>query len=130
MSKYVCFPDTFGAKVEGLFKEALEGWGARERDILESEIDVEEYAEVVATGLDSDMRRYMSGDTDIPGNFRDIRINYGEGFGELVERMREDGLSVSEKDWIDGWFWDAFGSWGMVYNFDSYCSEIIYEYGK
>lgn len=98
--------------------------------VWSDEDTVEEYVDIMANELNDDMRRYLHmSDTKIEGNFRNIKWDYEGDYADMVRRLDEgadDEQTKSDRDYLTSWFWDAFGTWGLGYNFMSMLSESLY----
>lgn len=125
-----------------LFKDELKSWGD---DYEQYECETEEYALCMAESTVDDMRKYVHRkNTRMDGNFCNIREDWeitpgfigsevkpwGK-FDDVVKSI-EDG-TISDEDlekfqtWAFDWFFRAFGTYGLTYNFGEFISNIEYE---
>ncbi|MBD5381910.1 hypothetical protein [Clavibacter sp.] len=91
---------------------------------------VEEHIEWLANDLNKSMKKYLHmSDTHIAGNFKNIRYDYKGDFADMVKRLDEgaqDEQTNADRDFLLSWFWDAFGTFGISYNFATELDESIY----
>lgn len=111
-----------------------------EVDSFEDEVD--EYAEMLADSIISDMDAYVhKSDTKIWGNLANIRTDWNicknfvssniEPWGDFDEVVKSiDNETISDEDldkfhqWALDWFYTAFGTYGIRYNFEKYLLNI------
>lgn len=102
---------------------------------IADDTECEMLAEFHANKINDDMDTYMHRDnTKIQGNFNDIRRDYecehkGCYYKNLLERLDKgatDEQTKADIDWITGWFWDTFGTWGFKYNLSTQIGEELY----
>ena len=103
----------------------------------------EEYAEQLTECHIEQMDKYVhKSDTKIFGNFCDIHYDWNnpgfihsevEPWGDFDEVVKSiDDKTISEQDlakfqqWCEDWFFTAFGSYNLEYNFATDVSEIAY----
>ncbi len=105
---------------------------------------IEEYAVIHAGQVVDDMKSYVHQySTRMDGNFCDIRDDWNNPgfirseiapwgrFDDVVKSI-DDG-KISDEDlekfqtWAMDWFFTAFGTWGISYNFQTLVSEMEYE---
>ncbi len=103
----------------------------------------EEYAEQLTEKDIEDMNKYVhKSDTKIWGNFCDIRYDWNypgfvhsevEPWGDFDEVVKSiDNKTISEEDlskfqqWCEDWFYTAFGTYNLKYNFGTDLGEVIY----
>lgn len=99
---------------------------------------LEEYAAVLAYKHQEQMDKYLhSDDKDIPGNLMQIDLNFGWEYGkehnitfdEMLRRTDNGELSAEElvalQDWTETWWFEAFGTFGLQYNFNDTCWECF-----
>lgn len=108
--------------------------------------EIEMYAEISTQGIIDDMRKYVHRkDTRMSGNFCDIREDweYTSGFigsdvepwgkfDDMVKSMDDETINDEDlekvQQWCQDWFFRAFGTWGLSYNFQTCIAELEYEY--
>ena len=88
------------------------------------------------------MERYLhKKDHAIPGNFNDIDYDYPHHINgefeydddlvrDLIKRLDERDMSErtkSDRLWLNDWFFDTFGTFGIRYNFKETMSAAIEE---
>lgn len=99
---------------------------------------VPEYAERFVEKNVGNMTKYIeSGNYNMNGNFAQIDINYehdhkdGPRFDEVV-RMIQSGekneYTEEFKNWTVSWFWYAFGTFGLTYNFSQFADNYMEDY--
>lgn len=103
----------------------------------------EEQAEQLAAIHVENMDKYVhKSDTKIYGNFCDIRYDWNypgficseiEPWGKFDDIVKSiDDKTISEDDlsrfqqWCEDWFFTAFGTYNLEYNFGTDLSELIY----
>lgn len=109
------------------------------------ESEIEEYASINAQSICEDMRKYVhQKDTRMDGNFCNIREDWEETpdfigsevkpwgkFSDVVKSIDDETISDEDLEkfqkWCLDWFFRAFGTWGLCYNFQTLISEIEYE---
>lgn len=130
-----------------IFKEERDNYGEDEyRDVIESEFDddrLNEEAIELAFQINTDMERYLhKKDHAIPGNFNNIDYDYPRHINgelkydddlvkDLIKRLDERDMSErtkSDRLWLNDWFFDTFGSFGIRYNFKEIMSATIEEH--
>lgn len=141
MKDFLNFDDVYDS-ILNIYKGVIEDFGYEHRE------DFYDLAEERATfsaieTLDS-MRRYVhKKNTHMDGNFCDIRDDWNHpGFVESEVKpwgdfdaviASIDDETISDKDlekfqaWALDWFFTAFGTYGLSYNFGEVLSERIYE---
>ena len=125
-----------------LFKDVIKDYGL---DYGSFECDTEAYAECVAEKTLESMKKYVHmRDTKIDGNFCNIREDWVSTFSFVVSEVKPwgnfddvvksiDDETISDEDlkkfqtWALDWFFTAFGTFGLKYNFGNFISEIEYE---
>ena len=147
MEKHFLNFDRLFNELQQLYKDARDEWlDDNNRDFLMSEVSddfLEEMAWERAIEFDRDMGKYLnSKDHKIWGNFNNIDYDYPHhtnGVVEydtplvnaMIERLNAGEQSEqadADRDWLVDWFWETFGSWGLQYNFNSWVSELLYEF--
>lgn len=125
-----------------LFKEVIENYGM-DYGMWESETEM--YAENSAMETLESMKRYVhQKSTRMDGNFCNIRedweytpefigseiIPWGK-FDDVIKSIDDDTISDEDLEkfqtWAFDWFFRAFGTWGLKYNFGTWISELEYE---
>lgn len=145
MAKYINV-DAMHASILELLKDELEKMDLENKEFVSEELNddwIDEYSFELASEFDSDMKTYLhTDDKSIAGNFGRIDLDYckhitGEYnsddklIKDLVSRLdREDqgAQTLSDLDYLNEWFWDAFGTFGITYNFSSLVYDMLYEY--
>ena len=105
---------------------------------------VEQYAWHVAANVVDEMNEYVHmNDTRMMGNFANIREDWNvtkdfvksevEPWGDFDEVVKSiDNNTISKEDlkkfqtWAEDWFYTAFGTWGLVYNFNIFFADFKY----
>ena len=125
-----------------LFKETVEDYGM---DYASWEAETEEYAAEKATETLEDMTEYVhKKDTSLLGNFCNIRedweycpefigseVNPWGKFDDVIKSI--DNETISDEDlrrfqtWALDWFFRAFGTYNLAYNFGNWISDLEYE---
>lgn len=107
------------------------------KDSLHDHVD--EWAERVAGETIANMKIYCKkSDTSIPGNFKDVRHNYvWDKVNELLDFDQIVNLTLNTKEedetaeikafrnWFLSWIFEAFGTFGLSYNFSNFLSEEL-----
>ena len=128
-----------------VLKEKMENFGDMDDEFMnEVKYDMRDdnyyelrgYVSNLVDSFNRDMRNYVhEKDTSIWGNFKNIRWNFDDycpiaktmSFDEIVSRLDNGEHSeLTEKflDWVNDWFFDAFGTWGICYNFGDYLTDL------
>ena len=123
-----------------LYKECIS-----DDDAAKYESIIEEYAYNCAESLCDNMREYVhQKDTRIEGNLCNIREDWEETYKFIDSEVKPwgkfddviksiDNETISEEDfkkfqtWCKDWFFRAFGTFGLCYNFQSLISEMEWE---
>ena len=123
-----------------LYKNCLDDENAQKYESI-----IEEYANINAQTIVDDMNRYVhQKDTKIIGNFCNIREDWEvtpdfigsdvKPWGKFSDVVKSiDNGTISEEDlkkfqqWAKDWFFRAFGTWGLCYNFQTLISEMEWE---
>lgn len=143
---------SFAKTIEALYRECLEDCDNPE-DIEEYIADlygknIQSIAWDFAIESNRDMKKYLHmNNHSMPGNFADIEDDYpahitgtrwpseyaGDDYFRLFPQMvaRLDSAEDSEqadedREYLAEWFFDAFGTFGIKYNFSNYLDEIAY----
>lgn len=124
-----------------LYNEELDNFGI-ERELYENE--VESYAEFYSMQYEESMFKYChQSDTSMVGNFANIRHDWDyipdfvksevKPWGRFEDIIKSiDEKTISEEDlakfhiWAEDWFFTAFGTFGIKYNFGDHISELEY----
>ena len=126
--------------LQKIFTESLS-----EEDAAKHESLIEGYASLTAESIVSDMREYVHRkDTHMMGNFCDIKQDWDYcpeciesdikpwgKFSDMVQSVDDETISDEDlakvQQWCKDWFFTAFGTWGLIYNFHNFIAEIEYE---
>lgn len=140
--------DTMHDTLFDIFKEERDNYGCDEyRNVIESEFDDERLSEEaieLAFQINTDMKRYLHRkEHAIVGNFNNIDYDYPRHIyggklcydddlvNDLIKRLDERDMSKQTKSdrlWLNEWFFDTFGSFGIRYNFKETMSAAIEKY--
>lgn len=131
----------------GMLKEERDNYGDDEyRDVIESEFDddrLSEEAIELAFQINTDMERYLHNkEHAILGNFNNIDYDYPKHINgefeydddlvkDLIKRLDNRDMSEQTKSdrlWLNEWFFDTFGTFGIRYNFRETMSAAIEEH--
>lgn len=101
---------------------------------------IEDYAYHLAESFVRDMRKYVhQKDTKLIGNFSNIRLDWDYAlenreikpwgkFDDVVKSVDDGTISDADlkklQTWCSDWFFHAFGTWGITYNFNSFIAEL------
>ena len=125
-----------------LFKETVENYGM---DYGSWESETEDYAATSAMETLESMKKYVHRkDTKMCGNFCNIREDWEycpefigseiQPWGKFDDVIKSiDDETISDEDlkkfqtWAFDWYFRAFGTWGLTYNFGEWISELEYE---
>ena len=125
-----------------LFKDVIKDYGL---DYGSFESETERYAECVAKKTLESMKKYVHmRDTKMIGNFCNIREDWEStinfvgsevkpwgNFDDVVKSIDDETISDEDlkkfQTWALDWFFTAFGTFGLKYNFGNFISEIEYE---
>jgi hypothetical protein len=139
MKDFINYDDMYEC-IKNIYIDALD-----EDEVSKYENEIECHAEIAAQDAVESMRKYVHRkDTRMCGNFCNIREDWEDTpefigsevqpwgkFDDMVKSMDDD--TISEEDckkaqtWCMDWYFRAFGTWGLKYNFQSYISELEYE---
>lgn len=130
-----------------IFKEERDNYGDDEyRELLNSEFNddrISEEAIELAFQINTDMKRYLHNkEHAILGNFNNIDYGYPKHINgefeydddlvnDLIKRLDERDMSEQTKSdrlWLNDWFFDTFGMFGIRYNFKETMSAAIEEH--
>ena len=124
--------------IKELFEEVISSYEDDKYFVFTSwanEDFVEEMIDFHTNQINSDMCNYMHrDDTRIDGNFNNIRRDYereheGCYYSDLVRRLDEglqDEQTNEDRDWVNGWFWSTYGTFGIKYNLETEICEDLY----
>ena len=142
----------FAKTIEALYRECLEDCDNPE-DIEEYIADlygknIQSLARDFALESNKDMKKYLHmNNHSMPGNFADIEYDYpahitgtrwpseyaGDDYFRLFPKMvarldaAEDSKQADEdRAYLMDWYFDAFGTYNIKYNFSNWLSEIVY----
>lgn len=125
-----------------LFKETVENYGI---DYGSLESETEEYAHMTTIETLDSMKRYVhQKNTRMDGNFCNIREDWEccpefigsevKPWGKFDDVIKSiDDETISDEDlkkfqtWAFDWYFRAFGTFGLTYNFGEWISEMEYE---
>ena len=143
---------SFAKTIEVLYRECLEDCDGPE-DIEEYIADlygknIQSLARDFALESNRDMKKYLHmNNHSMPGNFADIENDYpayitgtrwpseyaGDDYFRLFPQMvarldaAEDSKQADEdRAYLMDWYFDAFGTYNIKYNFSNWLSEIVY----
>ena len=126
--------------IKNIYIDAL-----NEDEVSKYEDVIEYHAEYAAQNAVESMRKYVHRkDTRMDGNFCNIREDWEDTpefigsevqpwgkFDDMVKSMDDDTISDEDckqvQTWCMDWYFRAFGTFGLKYNFQSYISELEYE---
>lgn len=126
-----------------LFKEVTENYGY-DFDLYESQI--EDYTIFLTESTLSDMEKYCHRkDTKMCGNFCNIREDWEETqgfiqtniqpwgkFDDVVKSIDDETISDENlekfQEWALDWYYTAFGTFGLKYNFGDFLMECVEEF--
>lgn len=95
----------------------------------------------IADDINSDMNKYLHmKDHKIYGNFNNIDYDYNNFINgeveynkplleDLIKRLDDNDQSaqtIRDRNFINEWFFDTFGTYGISYNFGDEISEALY----
>ena len=129
---------------KNLFEEVIKDFGYEDHEFLYEFAEEEAFRASEETL--SSMRKYVhKKDTRMIGNFCNIREDWEDtpefigseiipwgNFDDVIKSI-DDG-TISDEDlkkfqtWALDWFFRAFGTWGLKYNFGNDIAELIYDY--
>lgn len=128
-------------EIQSLYENELEklidGADEKEKPYYQS-VDylLEDYIPATVESIQNDMYKYVSGgDYKIPGNFKQINWDWdrdhkdGIKFNDLRKKLL-DGVNDADTEefshWGIDWFFKAFGTFGLTYNFREAVSDVVY----
>ena len=130
-----------------IFKEERDSYGDDSyRELLNSEFNddrLSEEAIELAFQINTDMERYLHNkEHAILGNFNNIDYDYPKHINgefeydddlvkDLIKRLDNRDMSEQTKSdrlWLNEWFFDTFGTFGIRYNFKETMSAAIEEH--
>ena len=143
---------SFAKTIETLYRECLEDCDNPE-DIEEYIADlygknIQSLARDFALETNRDMKKYLHmNNHSMPGNFADIEEDYpahitgtrwpseyaGDDYFRLFPQMvarldsaEDSDRAKEDRAYLEDWFFDAFGTYNIKYNFSNWLSEIVY----
>lgn len=137
--KFIDFDSLYTEFKEMFFDELTDD----EKNTYEDFVD--EYAYYTAEKVVEDFDKYVHfKDTKMIGNFANIRQDWNitknfvksevqpwGDFDEVVKSIDNETISVEDlkkfQTWAKDWFYTAFGTWGLVYNFNNCFADYTYE---
>lgn len=140
--------DELENELYGLYKECLDETVESEESSVKDHLllvydyeGIKEEAAFRADCINNNMRKYLHQDNHhIDGNFMNVERNYmrdhkcsRKDFENMVKRLDSGDMSEESKEdreWLRSWFWEAFGTFGLTYNFKSELDDCIYEYER
>lgn len=103
---------------------------------------IEEYAHAYAESINREMERYLHEKSQrIPGNISNVVYDYCNErtgvygydfniFNDMVKRL-DDGMNdkqtKKDRDFLTNWYFSAFGTYWIKYNFQEMIGETIYQ---
>lgn len=127
--------------IEGIYrdawKECCDSADEKEKPYYEgSEWYIEEFAPMTAESTQKSMYDYVaSGKYSMPGNFKQIDLDWdhdhegGIKFSDLKKKLlagTQDKDTEEFSHWGIDWFFDAFGTFGLEYNFKDALTDSVY----
>lgn len=126
----------FRNKLEDVFTSAISDLDDDNRKLYAEDL-LDEYIDGVVEDTHKSMSEYLhSRSTSMNGNFADAELNYrrdfnGADFRDVVEKI-DNGMEDSEtkqfRDWLVDWYFKAFGTYNLKYNFMEFVSEYTADY--
>ena len=128
--------------IEGIYrdawKECCDSADEKEKPYYEgSEWYIEEFAPMTAESTQKSMYDYVaSGKYSMPGNFKQIDLDWdhdhegGIKFSDLKKKLlagTQDKDTEEFSHWGIDWFFDAFGTFGLEYNFKDALNDTVYD---
>jgi hypothetical protein len=139
MKDFINYDDMYEC-IKNIYIDALD-----EDEASKYEDEIECHAEIAAQDAAESMRKYVHRkDTRMDGNFCNIREDWeccpefigsdvkpwGK-FDDMVKSLDDETISDYDlkkvQQWCMDWYFRAFGTFGLKYNFQSYISELEYE---
>lgn len=131
--------ERFRKEIREVLDEATNSWEeGYMKDCADDYID--EYVEtIVEDAIRSFDKLVHRDDTSMTGNFKDIRYDWegfhreyphGSSLKEIVEMIDagEDNEFTREfKDWAVDWYFEAFGTYNLKYNWVNFMEEATYD---
>lgn len=141
------------SEIKDVYTEEAKKWNASLEGLADEEY-LEEICEeeslLVGNKRADDFNKYfLSEDYHMDGNFANLKVNwefdvergripekfcvkYNDVYKGLIDGSLGDEFEKFFKDWAVSWFFYAFGTWGLSYNFgyelDAIFSDEIQEY--
>lgn len=133
--------DELTQKVQGIYENELnkliDGADEKEKPYYQSvDYVLEDYIPNTVETIQKDMYKYVSGgEYAMPNNWRQINLDWdsdhkdGIKFSTLREKLL-DGVNDADTEefsqWGIDWFFKAFGTFGLKYNFREAVTDIVY----
>ena len=132
--------ERFREEVTEVLQEEADSWAD---DTGSMKYNAEEYLEQYVEGIVDDAIESFNelvhrDDTSMSGNFADIRYDW-EGFHnelphgctlkevvEMIDAGEENEVTQEFKDWAVDWYFRAFGTYNLKYNWTDFISELAY----
>ena len=126
--------------IKNIYIDALD-----EDEASKYEDEIECHAEISAQDAVEIMRKYVHRkDTRMDGNFCNIREDWEDTpefigsevqpwgkFDDMVKSLDDETISDEDlkkvQQWCMDWYFRAFGTFGLKYNFQTFIAEIEYE---
>ena len=132
--------DSMVEVISNLYRGVVDSFENTTLDCLYDDDRIEEEASCLVSKLNDDMDKYIvdginSGDFSICGNFnnleRDYRTKQGKDLNNIVMLFVEnEELTEEMKDfqaYVQNWFFDTVGTFGIKYNFSNkLCDYLSY----
>lgn len=149
--------EAFAKEIYNLYKECLDDYDDKEEfeqyinDLYGSEDYLKQCADEFASQANEDMKKYLHMDNHrMDGNFANIAKdypNYRTGtylaseskigpkeyyllFPRMVERLdaaEDSERADDDREYLSSWFFFAFGTFGIKYNFSNDLAELHYD---
>lgn len=122
---------------ENEFEKLIDDADEKEKPYYQSmDYILEDYILDTVESIQNDMYKYVSsGDYNIPGNFKQINLDWdrdhkdGIKFNDLRKKLL-NGVNDADTEefshWGIDWFFKAFGTFGLKYNFRTAVTDIVY----
>ena len=138
--------ERFRKEIKEVLEEETSGWDETVGDYVQNmkdsaPDDIDEYVDmIVEDAIESFNKLVHKDDTSMSGNFKDIRYDWdgfhreyphGVSLKEVVEMIDagEDNEFTKEfKDWAVDWYFEAFGTYNLKYNWSNFMEEVSADY--
>lgn len=130
--------------VISLYKSQMEYFTEDKQQILEScgydDEYIRERAAILVDKWNENMRDYLhQWDHEIYGNFNNVEYDYpkfrtgeyrydSEMLNDMIARLdagEQSEQASADRQFLTDWFWEAFGTFGVTYNFmDELCEQL------